>query len=126
MGADDILLQADLSVDYPNKPGALRSASFVLRSGEMLGLVGESGSGKSTIALALLRLLRCQGGILRGQLVLRGRDLMALSERQMGTVRGREIGLVLQSPMASLNPALRIGTQLAERGERTRAARAVR
>jgi ABC-type dipeptide/oligopeptide/nickel transport system ATPase component len=80
----------------------------------VLGLVGESGSGKSTIALAVLRLLDCNGGKVTGHIVLGGRDLMELSEKQMEKVRGREIGLVLQSPMASLNPALRVGTQLGE------------
>ena len=77
-------------------------------------MVGESGSGKSTIALAILGLLGLKGGRAIGHIWFRGRDLMVASERDMRRVRGREIGLVLQSPLSSLNPALKIGTQLAE------------
>src|SRR5664280_1913944 len=108
------LLSVDLRVDYPNKPQTLRAVSFQIDQGEVLGLVGESGSGKSTIALAILRLLGLKGGRAIGHIWFRGRDLMVASERDMRRVRGREIGLVLQSPLSSLNPALKIGTQLAE------------
>jgi len=108
------MLEVELSVDYPGKPGALRDVAFHLHRGETLGLVGESGSGKSTIALALLGLLRWKGGHATGRLNFADRDLLAASENEMQGVRGKEIALVLQSPMASLNPALRIGTQLSE------------
>jgi ABC-type dipeptide/oligopeptide/nickel transport system ATPase component len=108
------LLQAHFSVDYPNKPGALRDVEFEIGDGEILGLVGESGSGKSTISLALLRLLEHKGATITGHIRFDGRDLLALRPRQMREIRGREIALVLQSPLASLNPALRIGTQMAE------------
>ena len=108
------LLQARLSVGYPAKPGVLRDASFELLRGEILGLVGESGSGKSTLALAILRLLTYRGGLVRGEVRLQGRDLLGLPEREMRRVRGREIGFVPQSPVTSLNPSLRIGTQLNE------------
>jgi|SRR5271165_3689561 len=114
MASEQPLLAVDLSVDFPNKPRALRRVSFEIRRGEVLGLVGESGSGKSTIALAILKLLACKGGKATGRLMFRGFDLLAASEREMRHIRGREIALVLQSPLASLNPALRIGTQLAE------------
>src|SRR5271165_6695016 len=114
MASEQPLLAVDLSVDFPNKPRALRRVSFEIRRGEVLGLVGESGSGKSTIALAILKLLACKGGKAAGRLLFRGRDLLAASEREMRNIRGREIALVLQSPLSSLNPALRIGTQLAE------------
>ncbi len=108
------LLQARLSVDYPNKPGVLRDVSLEIGEGEILGLVGESGSGKSTIALALLRLLGHKGGSAKGEILFDGRDLLQLREREMRDIRGRQIALVLQSPVASLNPALRIGSQIAE------------
>jgi peptide/nickel transport system ATP-binding protein len=108
------LLSVDLQVDYPNKPGALRNVSFSIRHGEVLGLVGESGSGKSTIALAILKLLGLKGGRATGRILFRGRDLMAASERDLQRIRGYEMGLVPQSPLASLNPALRLKTQLAE------------
>jgi ABC-type dipeptide/oligopeptide/nickel transport system ATPase component len=103
-----------LSVDYATKPGVLRNVSLEMREGEVMGLIGHSGSGKSTIALSILRLLALKGGKATGSVCLRGRDLMLAGEREMRSVRGREVGLVLQSPLSSLNPALRIGTQLGE------------
>lgn len=109
-----LLLEARFSVDYPNKPGVLRNVELDMHEGEILGLVGESGSGKSTIALALLGLLDHKGGKVNGEILFDGRDLLQLRAREMRHIRGREIALVLQSPIASLNPALRIGTQIAE------------
>ncbi len=108
------ILQARLSVDYPNKPGVLRDVRIEVGEGEILGLVGESGSGKSTIALALLRLLEHKGASIAGEIIFAGRDLLRLRPRDMRQIRGKDIALVLQSPLASLNPALRIGTQMAE------------
>ena len=114
MPGEGPLLEVELAVDYPTKPGALRNVRFSLQSGERMGLVGESGSGKSTIALALLGLLRWKGGRATGRVLFAGNDLFTAGEKQLQHVRGRKIGLVLQSPTASLNPALRIGTQLGE------------
>lgn len=114
MAGEQPLLAVDLRVDFPNKPCALSRVCFEIRRGEILGLVGESGSGKSTIALAIPKLLGCKGGKASGRLLFRGRDLLACPEREMRQLRGREIALVLQSPLSSLNPALRIATQLAE------------
>jgi ABC-type glutathione transport system ATPase component len=108
------ILRARISVDYPNKPGVLRDVEIGIGEGEILGLVGESGSGKSTIALALLRLLGHKGATIKGEILFDGRDLLQLRSREMRRIRGRDIALVLQSPLASLNPALRIGTQMAE------------
>jgi len=114
MPGSQTLLSVDLSVDYANKPGALKRVRLEMQRGEILGLVGESGSGKSTLALALMRLLDLKGGKASGSLIYRGCDLMTASERHMRKLRGREIALVLQSPLDSLNPALRLETQLAE------------
>ena len=108
------LLSLRLSVHYPGKHDVLRNLSLEICPGEVLGLVGQSGCGKSTLALAILRLLHLKGGAAEGSIHLNGRDLMTLKEREMRALRGSEIGLVLQSPMSALNPALRIGTQLDE------------
>jgi ABC-type dipeptide/oligopeptide/nickel transport system ATPase component len=101
-------------VDYAGKADVLRRVTLQIEPGEVLGLVGQSGSGKSTLVLAILQLLGLKGGVARGEVGFPGRNLMRLGERQMRAVRGREIGLVLQSPLSALNPALRIGTQLSE------------
>ncbi len=111
------VLQVRLSADYPNKPEVLRDLSFEIAEGELLGLVGESGSGKSTLALAILRLLDHKGGTVRGEVIFGGRHLESLTTREMRHIRGKEIGLVLQSAVSSLNPALQIGTQFAETWE---------
>jgi ABC-type dipeptide/oligopeptide/nickel transport system ATPase component len=108
------LLSARLSVDYPKKPGVLQEICLDLAPGEILGLVGQSGSGKSTLALALMGLLRMKGATVRGEVIFQGEDLARKSERQLRTLRGRRMSIVLQSPLTSLNPALSIGTQLQE------------
>jgi ABC-type glutathione transport system ATPase component len=108
------LLSFRLSVDYRNKTGVLRDVFMELRQGEILGLVGQSGSGKSTLSLAILRLLHLKGGTARGSLSFKGQDLFAKTEAEMRSLRGREMSIVLQSPLSSLNPALRIGSQLSE------------
>jgi ABC-type dipeptide/oligopeptide/nickel transport system ATPase component len=82
--------------------------------GEIVGLVGQSGSGKSTLALTILGLLDCKHAQVTGSLVFRGRDLLKLRERELRMLRGRAMSLVLQSPLTSLNPALRIRTQMRE------------
>ena len=114
MNAPFPLLSLRLSVDYRNKSGVLRDVALEIHPGEILGLVGQSGSGKSTLSLAILRLLHLKGGTAHGDMLFKGEDLSAKSESQMRFVRGREISIVLQSPLSSLNPALRIGSQLSE------------
>lgn len=108
------LLSVHISADYRGRRGVLEDAAFEMQAGEILGLAGQSGAGKSTIALAVLNLLRSRGGEARGAVWFRGRELLECSEREMRRIRGREIALVPQSPIAALNPALRLGTQLAE------------
>lgn len=111
---DTALLNVRLTVDYPGKPGVLRNIALTVEPGEIVGLVGQSGSGKSTLGLSILRLLGSRRARLQGHIRFGGRDLLALPEAEMRAVRGREIALVLQNPVASLNPAMRIGSQLAE------------
>jgi peptide/nickel transport system ATP-binding protein len=110
----DLLLDADLSVDYRNKTGVLRNISLRIQRQEILGLVGQSGSGKSTLALALMGLLPLKGGEAKGEVIFRSKDLLKSSEKELRTIRGKEISIVLQSPLAALNPALSIGSQLNE------------
>jgi ABC-type dipeptide/oligopeptide/nickel transport system ATPase component len=108
------VLSADLSADYPQKQGVLRSACLEVFPSEIVGLVGGSGSGKSTLALAILRLLDRTGARVRGRISLLGEDLTRYREAEMRAVRGRLVSLIPQSPATALNPALRIGTQLRE------------
>jgi peptide/nickel transport system ATP-binding protein len=108
------LLAVNISADYPARPGVLRDVRFEIRPGEILGLIGQSGSGKSTIALAICRLLELRGGTVRGSIRFCETDLMSLRPRELRRLRGREISIVLQSPMSALNPVLRLESQLRE------------
>ena len=108
------LLSARISVDYRNKPGVLKNLCLEIQRGEIVGLVGESGSGKSTLALALLQLLQLKGARVQGEVIFQREDLLRKGESQLRDIRGRQMSVVLQSPLTSLNPALRIGTQLKE------------
>jgi peptide/nickel transport system ATP-binding protein len=94
---------------------AVDDVSLELFPGETLGIVGESGSGKSMLALSLVRLTpEPASSIEGGEIILNGRDVLALSERAMRKVRGKEISMILQDPQQSLNPVYTIGSQLAE------------
>jgi ABC-type glutathione transport system ATPase component len=108
------LLSLKLSVDYSNNPGVLRNVSLDIAPGEIVGLVGQSGSGKSTLTLAILGLLDPRRAKVTGSVCFEGRDLLRCCEPELRRVRGRRIGLVLQSASESLNPNLRIGSQLKE------------
>src|SRR5581483_8681857 len=108
------VLSMRISASYPGKPGVLRNLSLDIGKGEILGLAGQSGCGKSTLSLAVMRLLHLKNGKMDGVVELNGRDILQLKEREMRSLRGKEVALVLQSPMSSLNPALRIGTQMEE------------
>jgi oligopeptide/dipeptide ABC transporter ATP-binding protein len=93
---------------------AVDGVSFAIHEGECLGLVGESGCGKSTTGLSIMRLLPRAGHITAGNVLLGSRDLVSLSRREMRHVRGREVSMIFQDPMTSLNPTLTIGAQVAE------------
>jgi ABC-type dipeptide/oligopeptide/nickel transport system ATPase component len=110
---NQILLSAQLSMRYAGKPAVLRDVRLEIQRGEVLGLVGQSGSGKSTLALAILGLLDKRAQV-EGTIRLQESDLLQLSERELRALRGRAVALVLQSPLSSLNPALKIRTQLKE------------
>jgi oligopeptide/dipeptide ABC transporter ATP-binding protein len=108
----------DLRTHLFTRRGVIRAVdgvSFQVRRGETLGIVGESGCGKSMTALSLLRLIpQPAARIIGGRVLLDGTDLLALSEQEMRKVRGRQIGLILQDPQASLNPVFTIGNQVQE------------
>jgi ABC-type dipeptide/oligopeptide/nickel transport system ATPase component len=107
----------DLRVSFPMANGmteAVRGVSFSVAPGEAIGIVGESGSGKSVSALAVMRLVAQPGQITGGKILFEGRDLAALDEKAMRTVRGRHISMVFQDPLSSLNPAFTIGQQLVD------------
>jgi peptide/nickel transport system ATP-binding protein/peptide/nickel transport system permease protein len=107
-----------LSTSFPTRAGTVRAVddvSFDLGPGEALGIVGESGSGKSVLARSLLRLVPDPSGTMTdGSVLLDGVDVMRLSERELGKIRGSEIAIVFQDPLSSLNPTLTIGFQLSE------------
>lgn len=110
-----ILQVRDLRVYYHSPAGPVKAANdvnFELNHAERFGLVGESGSGKSTIALAILRMIRPPGRIEGGQILLEGRDVLALSDEEMRKVRLAQIALVTQGAMNSLNPVLPIKDQI--------------
>ena len=124
-----LLSVRDLSVTFRAKSlvRAVNGVSYDLAPGEHVGLVGESGSGKSASALALVRLLPNYADV-GGNVVLDGRDLMNLTNRELRNIRGDRVGIVYQDPFSSLNPVLTIGKQLIEvlrkhRGMSARAAR---
>ena len=111
-----LLLVEDLSVSLPSARGEIRAVdrvSFSLERGQTLALVGESGSGKSMLCRAIMGLLP-GGAAGSGRVVFAGRKLGALPERELTRIRGREIGVVLQDTLSSLNPVLTIGRQIAE------------
>jgi len=93
---------------------AVMDFSCTVMAGEAMGLVGESGCGKSTVALAVMRYLGKNGRITGGSIRFKGRDLTHMDDEELRQIRGSEIAMIYQEPMASLNPAMRIGAQLAE------------
>ncbi|MGH6816677.1 MAG: ABC transporter ATP-binding protein [Hyphomicrobiaceae bacterium] len=110
-----LLAVRDLATHFFTRAGVVKAVdgvSFTLRQGEVLGLVGESGSGKSVTGLSLLGLVDPPGRIVAGSVTLAGRELVGLPESELRTVRGRDIAMVFQDPMTTLNPVLTVGRQL--------------
>lgn len=108
------LLSIRLTISYKDKPPVLDDLRLEVQPGEVLGLVGHSGCGKSSLALAILGLLNLKGGKALGSIRWNERELLTLKEKEWRKLRGKEIAFVPQSPMSSLNPALRLRTQLEE------------
>ena len=115
MGA--LLEIENLSISYFTRAGEIPAvADFNLRlnAGEAVGLVGESGCGKTTVAMAIMRYLGRNGAIVGGSIRFKGRDLTTLSQDEMRTLRGAQISMIYQEPMAALNPSMTLGEQLME------------
>jgi oligopeptide/dipeptide ABC transporter ATP-binding protein len=115
----EVLLEVrNLRTHFHTSAGVIRAVdgvSWDVRKGETVALVGESGCGKSVSALSVMRLVSAPAGrIVGGEILFKGRNLLSLSEEEMRRVRGREIGMIFQEPMTSLNPVLTIGRQLTE------------
>jgi oligopeptide transport system ATP-binding protein len=116
-GPEPLLRVEDLRVEFKTQRGivhAVNGISFDIDAGETLGLVGESGCGKSVTALALLGILARNARVTSGSATFGGRDLLQLSQRELRSIRGKEIAMIFQDPMTSLNPVLTIGRQIRE------------
>jgi oligopeptide/dipeptide ABC transporter ATP-binding protein len=116
---DEVVLDVrDLRTHFTTRWGTVKAVdgvSYHVRRGETLGVVGESGSGKSVTALSLMRLVPSPPGqIVGGEVILNGRDLLKLSEKEMTKVRGGEISMILQDPMSALNPVFSVRNQVGE------------
>jgi oligopeptide/dipeptide ABC transporter ATP-binding protein len=117
VSTDDLLRVEHLSVEFRTELGWVRvvdNVSFTLPRGSTLGLVGESGSGKTVTALAMMGLVAPRSSRVTGSVVLDGRELVGLSEREMSRVRGAQMAMVFQEPRRSLDPAFTVGDQIAE------------
>jgi len=115
--APGVLSVRDLSVSYRRGGrtlGVVNGISFDVQPGEIFGLVGESGSGKSTVIRSLIKLLPANAAIEGGEVSFAGRSLLTLREREMQAIRGRDIGMVFQDPLNSLNPVMTAGEQIGE------------
>ncbi|MBO0432716.1 ABC transporter ATP-binding protein [Enterococcus sp. DIV0660C] len=105
----------EISFDtYAGKVRAIRGVNFHLNKGETLAIVGESGSGKSVTTRSIMRLLSSNANIDAGQILFKGEDIVNKSEKEMQKIRGKEIAMIFQDPMTSLDPTMTIGKQVAE------------
>lgn len=114
-GPRTILDARNLTVGYPTPDGwftPVRGLDIAIRESEIVGLVGDAGSGKSTAALSLLGLVRPPGKILSGEVMFDGKNLLKLADDEIRAIRGRDIGIIVQSPRSALNPMLKVGRQI--------------
>jgi len=119
VGEGPLLTIENLSVTFSGRRNsapvqAVDGVSYAVSPGEIVGVVGESGSGKSVTSLAVMGLLPRRGVTVTGSATYKGRNLLALSDTELARLRGREIAMVFQDPMSSLNPVVPIGTQVSE------------
>ena len=115
--SDPVLEVRDLRVEIPLTRGTVRAvdgSSFTVGAGEAMGLVGESGSGKSMTLRAILGLLPHPAGIVGGEILYEGTDLVTMPAKKLQDLRGKEISMIFQEPMTALNPVMRVGDQIAE------------
>lgn len=115
--ATPVLSVTDLVVEFSTEQGTLRAVdqvAFEIMPGEILGVVGESGSGKSVSALAVMGLVRPPGRVTSGEARFQGKDLLSMTQSELRRLRGRDMSLVFQDPMASLNPVMTVGRQIDE------------
>ena len=115
--SEHILEVNNLSTHFFTRAGTIKAAddvSFRIKTGSTLALVGESGSGKSVTSLSIMRLVQPPGRITAGQILFNGTDLLKIEDDQMRQLRGREIAMIFQDPMTSLNPVYNVGDQIAE------------
>ncbi|MDO5344268.1 MAG: ABC transporter ATP-binding protein [Lachnospiraceae bacterium] len=113
----ELLTVRNLNIEFCDTQPPTRVASgvsFSIKEGEILGIVGESGSGKTQTALSVLRLLKDHAAVSSGEILYRGKNLLQSTQAEMRQIRGKEIGMIFQEPMTSLNPVLTIGEQLEE------------
>ncbi len=115
--AEPLLRVEDLRVEFHTEDGVVHAVdgiSYEIQRGRTLGIVGESGSGKSVAALTTLGLTRAQGAHVSGRILFEGRDLVALSDEELRSVRGNDIAMVFQDPLSALHPFFKVGAQLIE------------
>jgi ABC-type dipeptide/oligopeptide/nickel transport system ATPase component len=115
---EPVLSVRDMTVEFGTEDGvvhAVTGVNYDLFPGEILGVIGESGAGKSVSVMTMLDLIpKPPGRVVSGQAIFKGRDLLTMSKRELRNVRGGDIAMIFQDPMTSLNPVLKVGSQIAE------------
>jgi len=117
IGKENLLEVKDLEVSfftYAGEVKAVRGISYQLKPGEVLGIVGESGSGKSVSSYGLMGIIPEPGRVIGGSILFDGKDITTLSEKELQKIRGKDIGMIFQDPMTSLNPVYTVGNQIDE------------